>query len=153
MRTGPVLAKDGKKDDRHRDGRRKEETQPPKRGETRQNEARPSRDGWGTLGAALKGVPQNEVDIHKKDRDNCWRCGRPGHKTYDCFSFQTAQGTTLPSAPWKVAAVTTATPATGKRTRADEPNSVPATKQQTVAAVEEMVMDLPLWAESEGSDF
>jgi len=72
MRAGPVPAKDGKKDDRHRDARRKEETRPPKREETRQNEARPPRDGWGTLGATLKGVPQNEVDIHKKDRDSCW---------------------------------------------------------------------------------
>jgi len=153
MRTGPVLAKDGKKDDRHRDGRRKEETQPPKREETRRNEACPPRDGWGTLGATLKVVPQNEVDVHKKDRDSCWRCRKPDHKTYDCFSFQTAQGTTLPPAPWKVAAVTTATPTTGKRTQADEPESVPATKQQKVAAVEEMVTDLPLWAESEESDF
>ena len=72
MRAGPVPAKDGKKDDGRRDGQRKEETRPPKREETWQNEARPPRDGWGTLGAALKGVPQNEVDIHKKDRDNCW---------------------------------------------------------------------------------
>ena len=153
MCAGPIPAKDGKKDDRHRDGRRKEETWPPKHEETRQKEARPPRDGWGTLGATLKGVPQNEVDIHKKDRDNCWRCRRSVHKTYDSFSFQTVQGTTLPPAPWKVAAVTTATPTTGKRTRVDEPESVPATKQQKVAAVEEMVMDLPLWAESEGSDF
>jgi len=30
MRAGPIPAKDGKKDDRYRDVRRKEETQPPK---------------------------------------------------------------------------------------------------------------------------
>jgi len=121
IRGGPVPAKNEKKDDR-----RKEEARPPKQEETRRNEARLPKGGWGTLGATLKGVPQNEVDIHKKDRDSCWRYGRPGHKTYDCFSFQTAQGTTLPPAPWKVAAA--ATPMTGKRTRADEPESVPATK-------------------------
>jgi len=59
----------------------------------------------------------------------------------------------LPQALWKAAAATTATPTTGKRTQVDEPESIPATKQQKDAAVEEMVMDLPLWAESDESDF
>jgi len=105
MRAGPAPTKEGRKDDRHKDGQGK---RPPKQEETREprrNEVRSPKKDWGSTGAALKGVPQNEVDIHKKDRDNCWRCGRPGHRTYDCFSFQSVQGTALPLAPWKVAAV------------------------------------------------
>jgi len=45
--------------------------------------------GWESRGAALKGVPQNEIDNHKKVRDGCWRWGRTGPRTSDCFSFQT----------------------------------------------------------------
>ena len=109
MRAGPTAARDGKKDDRHRDGRKKEENPPPRQEEAREprrNEPRQQK-GWGHIGAALKGVPQNEVDNHKKDQDNCWRCGRPGHRTFDCFSFQTIKGTALPPASWKAAAVGT----------------------------------------------
>jgi len=156
MRVRPTPTKDGRKDDRCKDAQekrppRREETQEPKR-----NEARPPKKDWGSTAAALKGVPQNEVDDHKKDRDNCWRCGRPGHRTYDRFSFQTVQGMALPLAPWKVAAAATATPTTvpsGKRSREDGPVSIPATKHQKVAMVEEMATDLPLWVDSEESDF
>ena len=97
---GPAPAKDGKKDDRQKDGRRREENRPttaeprdPRRNETH------STKGWGHVGAALKGVLQNEIENHKKVQDGCWRCGRTGHRTFDCFSFQTIQGTLLPPAP------------------------------------------------------
>jgi len=66
------------------------------------------------------------------------------------------QGTMLPLAPWKAAAVATTAPTTapsGKRTREEEPEIVPAPKHQKVATAEEMTMDLPLWADSEESDF
>jgi len=84
----------------------KKDPRPPRR-EDRQ-EAR--RDGgrltkWENTAAALKGVPQQEIDAHKRNQDGCWRCGRTGHKTFECFSFQTVQGTALPAAPWKAAAV------------------------------------------------
>jgi len=159
MRAGPAPAKgETKKDDRHRDSRQEKEKRPSKQEENREpkkNEAR-SHKGWGHIGAALQGVPQNEVDHHKKDRDNCWRCGRPGHRTFDCFSFQTIQGTALPPAPWKVAAAAATTPTTApsnKRAQEPEPEAVLATKQQKVAAVEEMITDLPAWADPDDSDF
>jgi len=58
------------------------------------------------------------------------------------------QGTALPLAPWKVAAMETT-----KRKREDEPEKPPVAKQQKVAAVEEMATDLLLWEDSEDSDF
>jgi len=63
------------------------------------------------------------------------------------------QGTELPPAPWKVAAAAPTNEPKGKRRREDEPESIPAPKQQKVATVEEMITDLPLWAESDESDF
>jgi len=156
MRAGPAPPKDGRKDDRHKDAQGKRPPRQEGTREPRRNEAGSPKKDWGSTGAALKGVPQNEVDNHKKDRDNCWRCGRPSHRTYDCFSFQTVEETTLPPAPWKVAAVATAAPTTvpsGKGSRQDVPESTPATKHQKVGAVEEMVTELPLWADSEESDF
>jgi len=155
MRAGPAPAKDGRKREEKRPPRQEEAREP------RRNKTRPQK-GWGHIGAALKGVPQNEVDGHKKVQDGCWRCGRTGHRTFDCFSFQTAQGTTLPPAPWKASAVRGEQAQTrisaigeGKRKQAEEPEEEtrPAAKQQKVAAVEEMTTDLPLWAESEDSDF
>ena len=158
MRAGSAPAKpEGKKDDRHQGSRRKEENRPtkptgprdPKRSETR------SKRQWESTGAALQGVPQSEVDKHKKDRDSCWRCGRPGHRTNECYSFQTVQGTELPSAPWKVAMATATEPATTpgkeKRKRENEPDILPDAKQQKVSAADEMITDLPIW-ESD-SDF
>jgi len=159
MRAGSAPAKpEGKKDDRHQGNRRKEENRPtkptgsrdPKHSETRSK-------GWGHIGAALKGVPQTEIEDHKKVQDGCWRCGRTGHRTFDCYSFQTMQGTALPPAPWKVAAAATTervATAGGKRKREDESEAAPTTKQQKVATVEEMITDLPLWENSEDeSDF
>jgi len=114
----------------------------------------PTKKGWGNVQEVLKGVPQSEIDTHKKDRENCWRCGRPGHRTFDCYAFTTAAGTSLPKAPWKVAAVTKEAPAPPpKRKRDEESEPLPAAKQQKVAAVEEMTTDPPLWASEEDSDF
>jgi len=62
------------------------------------------------------------------------------------------QGTALPPAPWKVAAGGLTQPtaaAAEKRKREDEPEATPKPKQQKIAAVEEMVTDLPLWESSE----
>jgi len=156
MRAGTAPTKDGRKDDRHKDAQGKRLSRQGEAREPRRDEARPPKKDWGSTGAAPKGVPQNEVDNHKKDRDNCWRCGRPGHRTYDCFSFQTVQGMPLPPAPWKAAAVATTAPTnapSGKRTRENVAESIPASKHQKVAAVEEMVTDLLLWTSSEESDF
>ena len=106
------------------------------------------KETWPTKEAALKGVPVGEREEYGKSWEDCWRCGCEGHKTFECFAFHTKKGTALPPAPWKVAATTQ-----GKRQRSEEAEEPPAAKQQKVAAVEEMVTDLPLWAESEDSDF
>jgi len=148
----------GRNDDKKKEERKKDEKRaaaPQQTREPRKNEAKtPRQEGWGTTGAALQGVPQNEIDAHKKTCDGCWRCGRTGHRTHDCYSFQTIQGTELPPAKWKVAAVKPLAqePATGKRKREGDYGNATA-KQQKVAAVEEMVIEPPAWVDAEDSDF
>jgi hypothetical protein len=46
---------------------------------------------------ALQDVPQSEIDRHKKDKADCWRCGRSGHKMYECYAKKTVGGTKLSS--------------------------------------------------------
>jgi hypothetical protein len=46
---------------------------------------------------ALQDVPQNEIDKHKKDKADCWRCGCSGHKMYECYAKKTVGGTELSS--------------------------------------------------------
>ena len=155
--TGAASTPTTRKEDQDKGHRRVDRNPQPQEGNqgTRKNVSRPrEKDSWGTTGAALKGVPQAEVDVHKKDRDNCWRCGRPGHQTYDCYAGTTTAGTALPKAPWKVSAVNTAGPVTApKRKREEEESSaVQPSKLQKVAAVDTME-PTNLWADSEDSDF
>ena len=166
MRAGPTPAKDGKKDDRHRDDKRRDgpskensdngqKTREAQRStgqkedtwarERKRQYDRPGR--WASKDAALKGVPTKEQEEYGRSQEDCWRCGRSGHRTYECFSFNTRKGTALPPAPWKASAVTQ-----GKRKRSEEPEASATAKQQKVAAVEAMDMDAPLWEDSE-SDF
>jgi hypothetical protein len=165
MKGGSNPASGGK--DQKRENTRKEEGNSGKKinergSETRKTDSRDTGPGgygasgkWKTKEAALKGVPPKEHEEYFKSGDNCWRCGRPGHRTYECYAHTTLKGTSLPHAPWTVATV--ATREGGKRKREDEPATQPA-KQQRIAAVETMEVDqsrpLPPWAEdSEGSDF
>jgi len=152
MRSGATPNKDGTRNDCPKEHGKKSDTRPsPKEGapQPRSSNTRPpKKDSWPSQDAALKGVPSKEAEEYRMSQEDCWRCGRPGHRTYDCFSFQTVQGTALPPAPWKVAAVETT-----KRKREDEPEEPAAAKQQKMVAVEEMATDLPLWADSEDSDF
>jgi len=145
----------GQTDDKRKE-KKKEEGRPAtkiEKREPRKGDSQATKTGWETTGAALRGVPQTEINAHKKVPDGCWRCGRTGHRTFDCFSFQTIQGTELPQAPWKVAGAAEAQgPSTGKRKR-EEPSDAPAAKQQKVVAVEEIVVDQPLWADTDDSDF
>jgi hypothetical protein len=46
---------------------------------------------------ALQDVPQSEIDKHKKDKADCWRCRRSGHKMYECYAKKTVGGTELSS--------------------------------------------------------
>jgi len=106
-------------------------------------------DTWPTIDEAMKGLPHGEKEEYRQSREDCWRCRRSGHKTYECLSFKTRKGTVLPPAPWKAAAVTEGT----KRKRGEEEEAPPAAKQQKIAAVETMdVKNLPMW-ESDESDF
>ena len=64
---------------------------------------------WRGLRDALQGIPQNEINEHKKSPESCWRCGQSNHNTYQCYARTTAKGTTIPEAPMQsVAATTTA---------------------------------------------
>jgi len=101
---------------------------------------------WVSKDAALTGVPAKEREEYGRSNDDCWRCGRSGHKTYECFAGSTKKGTSLPTAPWKVSAVHGE-----KRKRSEEPEAPIPAKQQKVAAVETMDT-APLWEESD-SDF
>jgi hypothetical protein len=46
---------------------------------------------------ALQNVPQSEIDKHKKDKADCWRCRRLGHKMYKCYAKKIVGGTDLSS--------------------------------------------------------
>jgi len=106
------------------------------------------KDTWPTMDEAMKGLPNNEKEEYRQSREDCWRCGRTGHKTYECLSFKTQKGTVLPPAPWKVGAVSDE-----KRKQDGEEDAIPTAKQRKVAAVETMEIDaLPMW-ESEEEDF
>jgi hypothetical protein len=108
---------------------------------------------WGSKAEAPKGVPKAEATEYEKSRDNCWRCGDTGHKTYECFRHHTVKGTELPKAPWKVSG----NQPTRKRLRNDDDDDKPpAAKAQKIAAVETMEVEQPAvphpWEDSE-SDF
>jgi hypothetical protein len=46
---------------------------------------------------ALQDVPQSEIDKHKKDKADCWRCRCLGYKMYECYAKKTVGGTELSS--------------------------------------------------------
>ena len=151
------------KDKQKKDGQGKGRSDNTRRGKENAKESDPQKDGatvgksqyggqarWTSKDAVLTGVPAKEQEEYGRNPDDCWRCGRSTHKTYECFSFNTKKGTTLPPAPWKASAV-----AQGKQKQSEEPEeAAPANKQKKVAAVETMDTDAvrPLWEDSE-SDF
>jgi len=149
-RGNPERQKDGQSQDGADSTRKGKGT----KGETREREKGESWYGretsWATKEAALKGVPATEREKYGKSREDCGRCGRRGHKTYECFSYNTMKGTALPKAPWKASAV-----GQGKRKRPEEiKERPPPAKLQKIAAVETMNTNTatPLWEDSE-SDF
>ena len=126
--VAPAPKDDKRKDDKRRDGLSKGSSDTAQKGRevrpeaTRDEKATDPRSQygkagrWATKDAALAGVPAREREEYFHNRDDCWRCGRPGHRTYECFSFNTKHSTALPPAPWKVSAV-----AQEKRRRSEEP--------------------------------
>jgi len=162
MRGTSATGTSGRNDDRKKQEGKKGETTPTKADTSKSRQAqagtpagRPTwwgaKDHWASKEEALKGVPQREQETYLKNQDDCWRCGRTGHRTFECFSFSTLQGTPLPKALWKAATVAVSN---GKRGREEAEEELPATKQQKVAAVETMDTEAPtpLWEDSE-SDF
>jgi hypothetical protein len=91
---------------------------------------------------ALNGVPQDEMDIHKKDHADCWRCGRSGHKMYDCYAEKTVRGQKLSGG------VKTASSAKRKRdddSNNDEPEQPKRqTKKAKTAAVRQNDEDIDI---------
>jgi hypothetical protein len=41
---------------------------------------------------ALKGRSEEMITKHKDAIANCWRCGREGHYTLECYAKKTANG-------------------------------------------------------------
>jgi len=152
MKGQPQGTKDPKKEKGKEKG--KEDTGRARQSQER-NPAGKNKRAWVNLETALQGVPQKEVEEYKAT-DNCWRCGRPGHKTFECYAFTTAHGTRLPAVQGKTAAATDRTPsAQGKRKASEEP-AERQNKQQKVAAVEpkeaQGVDSIAPWDDSD-SDF
>jgi len=86
MKVPPTGTKDSKKEkekERRNPGPAKQGTEQGK------NPATTGRKAWVSLETALKGVPMKEQEEYKTT-DNCWRCGRPGHKTFECYAFTMA---------------------------------------------------------------
>jgi len=124
----------GTKDPRKENGKEKGNpawAQPPT--EQGKNPTGKGKKAWVSLESAWQRVPQKEREEYRAT-DNCWRCGRHGHKTFECYTFTTSRGTSLPVAHWKAAAVT------GKRKATEELDKRTA-KQQKVVAVEPMEME------------
>jgi len=124
--SAPTPKSDGRKDvpkgkGNSDDTQRSKETQQNsgRREDTRTHEGKSQYDRpgrWASKDAALTGVPAKEQEEYFRNRDDCWRCGRPGHRTYELFLFNTKRGTALPPAPWKTSAVSE-----GKRKQSEEP--------------------------------
>jgi len=130
----------GGKDPKKDKGKEKQTRNPARPKQALEPEKTPAgkRRAWVSLETALQGVPPKEQEEYKAT-DSCWRCGRPGHKTFECYAFTTARGTSLPAAPWKAAAVGSNQKG-GKRKAANELDER-LVKQQKVAAVEPMAIE------------
>ena len=104
--TGPKDApSSGKSSGKDRKGQGEKEG--PKQSERTDSGGKTERSGfgqpghWKTKEEALAGVPARERKEYGSSKDNCWRCGRAGHKTFECYAGTTMGGTTLPAAPWR----------------------------------------------------
>jgi len=84
---------------------------------------------WKTKEEALAGVPTKERKEYRSSKDNCWRCCRAGHKTFECYAGTTTVGRALPTAPWRGAS-------SAKRKRDGNDNAeTPAPKQSKVTTI------------------
>jgi len=148
--------KDGQKRDSDKTNKGKETENPRDRRNKPRTEDRNwygGKQAWATKEDALKGVLKAEKEKYGQSREDCWRCGRSGYKTYECYAFTTKKGTDLPKAPWAVSAASQ-----GKPKHSEEPENLPS-KQQKIAAAEMMEVEtenavaLSQWWEDSESDF
>jgi len=149
--TQPTRPEEKNKNDRKKEGLNRKEKghgSAPKE-QTEWSDWFGKKNTWRTQEEVFKGVPRQEKEEYRKGQGDCWRCGREGHKTFECWAFTTKNGTTLPPAPWKAAAI-----APAEKRKREEETEAPLAKQQRVAAVETMETDAmdTLWEESD-SDF
>jgi hypothetical protein len=97
---------------------------------------------------ALAGVNPGEIEEHKAARAGCWRCGREGHQSTECFAKTMKRGTPLPAPPTAAAA--------SKRKHEDDEETPegPAPKHASAAMVpDDQNREVPLWAEDSEEDF
>jgi hypothetical protein len=125
----------------------KEEHQPPGRINNESQTAKPGKTKlWKGLRDAIQGIPQDEIDEHKKNPEGCWRCGRTNHGTYQYYARTTVKGTSLPEAPAQVVSATTTT----KREHEEEIEETPQHKKTTMVAASKAVdqsVTPPSWAQ------
>jgi hypothetical protein len=101
---------------------------------------------------AVVGVNHAEAEEHKAAKAGCWRCGRDGHHSTECYARTTKHGTALPATPGVTAAV-------GKRQceedEADLSDTPTAKKRDaSAAAIQcEEGREVPLWAGDSEEDF
>jgi len=141
----------GKRDEKKKDGRSSGDTQ---KGKVAEKE--PHQEGnkggeyggtgrWASEAAAFQGVPDSEHREYAATR-GCHRCGRPSHRAAKYFANTSAKGTSLPAAPWKIAART-------KRQREEEEDPAPRTKTEKISAAEAMDTEPPvqnsIWKEED----
>jgi len=80
--------KDGQSKGSFDNTRKGKETDRPPRGSTEQQPRKPQdwwggKDHWGSKEGALKVIPAKEQEEYGLSHDDCWRCGRPGHRTFE----------------------------------------------------------------------
>jgi hypothetical protein len=100
---------------------------------------------------AMVGVNPGEAEEYRAARVGCWRCGRDGHQSTECFAKTTKRGTPLPAAP-------TAAAATGKRKHEEEDDAAEDPAPKRADAITTMTQDddereVPLWEEDSEEDF
>jgi hypothetical protein len=89
---------------------------------------------WPGVKEALAGVPQEDIDAHKKSAADCWRCGSDTHRTLSCYAKKTKKGTVLPAAPGKDGKAPVVAATKRKRDSEDEEDRA-VDKKAKVAAV------------------
>jgi len=94
------------------------------------------------VATAFQGVLESERKEYAGARE-CHCCGQPALRTAKCFAGTTVKGTSLPAAPWKIAAGTK-----WQREPEEQTPPVPAPKVQKTAALD-VIDSKPLWAEEE----